>query len=170
MFYLFHGNSVCWHYSNPSTQWDFFGRSWSLMIFHWLFRIQYQLLLSTWGACLEVVLNLNEEQPISARWGLAKLILAPSGSQMNQCRMFFVQTSTLPPCMHRVLTEYGRCCMQNNSLLTKSPVELEENSTIAGALSVFRPLEHIFWSLVWATPLIHIILVAAMYLLPRALE
>ena len=36
-----------------------FGRSWSLMIFHWLICIQYQLFLSTWGACSEVVLNLN---------------------------------------------------------------------------------------------------------------
>ena len=35
------------------------------MIFYWLFSIQYQLVLSTChGAYLEVVLNLNKEQPI----------------------------------------------------------------------------------------------------------
>ena len=34
------------------------------MFFHRLFCIQIQLFLSTSGACLEVVCELNEEQPI----------------------------------------------------------------------------------------------------------
>ena len=63
----------------------------------------------------------------------AKFILAPFGiwnwvwPSMNGYRMFFDQTSTLPPSMHRKLTKHERCCMQNNQLPTDSHVELEEN-------------------------------------------
>ena len=47
---------------------------------------------------------------------------------MNQYRMFFVQTSTLPtPRMHNFFTENGTCCMQINQLPIKSPVELQDN-------------------------------------------
>ena len=55
----------------------------------------------------------------------AKLILAPLGmpnefdSQWINFRMFYVQTSTLPPGMHCKLTKHGSCCMQNNQLPTK---------------------------------------------------
>jgi hypothetical protein len=67
---------------------------------------------------------------------LAPLFLAPSQSgilkwvwpSMNQYRMFFVQTSTLPPRMYQRLTKYGRFCKQNNQLLTKSHNELKDNS------------------------------------------
>ena len=30
--------------------------------------------------------------------------------------------------MHQKLTDYGRCCMLNNQLQTKSQVELEDNT------------------------------------------
>ena len=42
--------------------------------------------------------------------------------------MSFSQTSTLLPSMHLKLTEHGRCCMQINELLTKSFVDLVDNS------------------------------------------
>jgi hypothetical protein len=66
----------------------------------------------------------------------AKLILAPLGMpkwvwpSMNRYRMFFVQTSTIPPCMHQKLTKHGRFCKQNNQLPTKSHVELKDNSIV----------------------------------------
>ena len=61
-----------------------------------------------WRYCLKV----NEEQPL----GLlrAKLDSAPLGMlkrvqpSNNQYRMFFIQTSTLPPSIHHKLTEHGR--------------------------------------------------------------
>ena len=66
-------------------------------------------------------------------WG-PKLILAPLGMPtwvwppMNWYRMFvFIQTFTLPPSVHRKLTEHRRCWMDNNKLSTKSHVELEDN-------------------------------------------
>jgi hypothetical protein len=42
--------------------------------------------------------------------------------------MFFIQTSTLPPSMHRKSTEHGRYYTKNNQLPTKSHVELKDNS------------------------------------------
>ena len=47
---------------------------------------------------------------------------------MNLCRMFFVQSPKPTPSMHQKLTKLGTCCMQNNQLPTKSPIELEDNS------------------------------------------
>ena len=55
---------------------------------------------------------------------------------MNRCRLFFVQTSTLPSRMHHKRTEHGRCYMQNNQLLTKV---------------MFCIFTHI-WSEVWNQP------------------
>jgi hypothetical protein len=37
-------------------------------------------------------------------------------------RMIFVQTSQLTTNMHQKLTKHGKFCMQNNQLLTKSPI------------------------------------------------
>jgi hypothetical protein len=57
---------------------------------------------------------------------------------MNWYRMFFVQTSTLPPRMHQKLTKRGRFCKQNNQLPTKSHDELKDNSimcTVWGILT-----------------------------------
>ena len=68
--------------------------------------------MHAWRECL----NLNEEQPIFGSLR-AKLVLAPLGMpkwvwpSMNRYRMFYVQTSTLPPSMHGKLTEHGRCCI-----------------------------------------------------------
>jgi hypothetical protein len=47
---------------------------------------------------------------------------------MNRYRMFYLQTSTLPPRMHHKLTKHGRLCKQNNQLPTKTHVELKDNS------------------------------------------
>ena len=49
---------------------------------------------------------------------------------MNRYRMFFVQTSTLPPRMHQKLTKHGKFCKQNNQLPTKSHEELNDNSNV----------------------------------------
>ena len=64
----------------------------------------------------------------------AKFILAPLGMpqwvwpSMNWYKMFYHQTSTLPPSMHHKLTKYGRSCVQSNQLPTKSHAELEDNT------------------------------------------
>ena len=64
---------------------------------------------------------------------------------MNWYRMFFIQISfTQPPSMHWELPEHGRCCMQNNQLLTKSHVESEDNSI----------LEH---SVNWSNFVLHVV-------------
>ena len=47
---------------------------------------------------------------------------------MNRYRKFYLQTSTLPPCMHHKLTKHGRFCKQNNQLPTKTRVELKDKS------------------------------------------
>ena len=49
---------------------------------------------------------------------------------MNQNRLLFIQIHTLPPSMHQKLIGHGRCCMQNNQLSTKSPIELKDNSVV----------------------------------------
>jgi hypothetical protein len=64
-----------------------------------------------------------------------------SWSSMNQQWMFFVQSSTLPPSMHRKSTEHGRHFMQKNQRPIKTHVELEDNSirVILKYDSSFRP-------------------------------
>ena len=49
---------------------------------------------------------------------------------MNQYRMFFVQTSTLPPSMHQKISEHGKYCLQNNQLSTQRHIKLEDNSKV----------------------------------------
>jgi hypothetical protein len=56
--------------------------------------------------------------------------------------MFFVQTSTTFPTIHRKLTEHGRYCTKYNQLPTKSRVELEEKSNTHYALSLAEVLQH----------------------------
>ena len=46
---------------------------------------------------------------------------------MNRFRMFFIQISTLPTSMHRILTERRRSCMQINQFLTESHVQWERD-------------------------------------------
>ena len=46
-------------------------------------------------------------------WGHFSTSWHAKMSLTNQCRMFFVQMSTRPPSMHQILTQHGRCCMQN---------------------------------------------------------
>jgi hypothetical protein len=64
---------------------------------------------------------------------------------MNRYRMFFIQTSTLPPCMHHKLTKHGRFCKQNNQLPTKTHVELNDNSIVweFSLLDCTTPVMHI---------------------------
>jgi hypothetical protein len=50
---------------------------------------------------------------------------------MNRYRIFYLQTSTLPPRMHHKLTKHGRFCKQNNHLPTKTHVELKDNSIMS---------------------------------------
>ena len=96
------------------------------------------LILSTCGAFLEVVFEFEWR---STYFGSlrAKVILAPLGMpkwvwpSMNQHRVIFVQTSTLPPSMHHKLPDHGRCCMQNNQLPTKCPFESKDISNIRHA-------------------------------------
>jgi hypothetical protein len=101
----------------------------------WLFCLQnLPCLVSLWCMC-------------GARWRFedrtfhigswrAKLILAPLGMSklvwpsMNRYRMFFVQTSTLPPRMHHKFTKHGRFCKRNNQLPTKTHIELKDNSNV----------------------------------------
>ena len=47
---------------------------------------------------------------------------------MNWYRMFFGQTSTLPPSMHQKLSKHGRYRMKNNDLLAKGYAELDDSS------------------------------------------
>ena len=53
--------------------------------------------------------------------------------------LFFVQTSTLRPSMHRKLTKHGMWSLQNNQLPTKSRVDkLQENSIVPGNIRVLQ--------------------------------
>jgi len=98
-----------------SPQWDSsLGVGWSPIDFPLLvFCIQHRLIYC--DACSEVVFEFE--------WGAtyfgplrAKLSPAPLGMptcvwySINQYRIFFVQTSTLSPSMHQILTKHGRSC------------------------------------------------------------
>jgi hypothetical protein len=52
-------------------------------------------------------------------------------SMPTRCRLFCAQTSTPHLSMHRILTEHGRWCMQNNQLPPKSHVKLKDNSNLS---------------------------------------
>ena len=107
---------------------EFFVGSWSSMIYHWLFWIQYQWFLTTCDAFSEVVYEFEGRVTYFGSMR-AKLILWPLGMpqwvwpSMNRQTMLFVHTSTLPPRMHSKLTEHGKC-LQNNQLPNKSRAEL----------------------------------------------
>jgi hypothetical protein len=84
-------------------------------------------------ACAEVVF---EFEWWATCFGLlrAKLILTPLGMSnwvwplTNWYRISFNQPFTLPLNIHQNLTEHRRCCMPNNQPLTKSHIEIENNS------------------------------------------
>ena len=90
-----------------------------LNVFHYIRVILYSswLLVGSWLFCL---------QNLSATHAVLKWVW-PS---MDRYRMFFVQTSTLPPNMHLKLTKHGRFCKQNNQLPTKSHDESKDNSIV----------------------------------------
>jgi hypothetical protein len=67
---------------------------------------------------------------------------------MKRYRMFFAQTSTLPPCMHQKLAKHGRFWKQNNKLPTKSHIELENNFIVtcnASLISLFKSMHVMFF-------------------------
>ena len=49
----------------------------------------------------------------------------PKGAwpSVNRYKVFFVQTSRLPPSIHQKLNQYGRCCVEINKLPTNGLVE-----------------------------------------------
>jgi hypothetical protein len=105
----------------------------SAIIFHWLFCIQYEYLLSTCGACLEIVFEFEWRATYCGSLRV-KLILAPLGilkrvwPSTKRVRTFFIQTCTLPPSMHRNFFEHGRNCMQNIHFPMKNYVYLEDHT------------------------------------------
>ena len=110
-----------------------FVRSWSPVISHWLFVYNINRIFSTCdGACSEIMFEFEWRATYISSLR-TKLTLAHLGipswvwPSMNGYKMFFDQTSTQPPSMHRKRTKHERCCMQNNQLPTDSHVELEEN-------------------------------------------
>ena len=71
-------------------------------------------------------------------------------SSMNRYRIFFVQTSTLPPHMHQKLTKHGRFCKHINQLPTKSHDELKDNSSVRGNMDPKQPLDGpCLWTPYW---------------------
>jgi hypothetical protein len=101
-----------------------------------LFCLQNLTCLVFFGACVEVGWRFEHRTFYIGSWR-TKLILTLLGmpkwvwSSTNQYRMFYVQTSTLPPHMHQKLTKHVRFCKQNNQLPTKTHVELKDNSNVA---------------------------------------
>ena len=92
----------------------FFNSTW-VLVRSWMFCLQnFPCFGLVCGACL-------------APLGMPKWVW-PS---MNRYRMFYLQTSTLPPRMHHKLTKHGRFCMQNNQLPTKTHVESKDNSILS---------------------------------------
>jgi hypothetical protein len=63
---------------------------------------------------------------------------------MNQYKMFYVQTSTLPLRMHQKLTKHEKFSKQNNQPPTKSHVELKD---INSNTSLFNAYNFLFLSL-----------------------
>ena len=88
------------------------------------FAYHVNKLLPLCGACLELVF---EVEPRATNFGSlrVKLNLAPLGMpkwvwpSMNRDKMFFIQTSTIPPSMHRKLTEHGRSFFAKRSTLDR---------------------------------------------------
>ena len=112
------------------------------MIFHWVFCTQYNKINSTGGARSEVMFE-SEWRAVYFSSLRTKLFLASLRMPQivrpskNHYRMFFVQSSTLPPpSMHRELTEYRRCCMQDNKSYCNNHVSISNNMTLK--LSYFQ--------------------------------
>ena len=101
------------------------------LIGSWLFCIQHFPCSIRFWCMLGVRCGGVEWRPFyigsfegNTHFGYAKRCQNELGPQMNQYRMLFVQI------MHQNLTEHGKCCMRNNQLPTKTPVELNDNSNI----------------------------------------
>jgi hypothetical protein len=144
------GNCLQERYSSNSM--GFFFQSWSPMDFSLValhtysvsFHLRWMLGGSVWNWMKSNLLQFIEGH---------KLIWAPLGMlrwvwpSMYQYRMFFIQIQTLPPSMHSRFSEHGRCCMQNNQLLTKSLLSLIILIPIWGSLSGFLRCYHV-WRLI----------------------
>jgi hypothetical protein len=112
----------------PLNQWD-------PMIFRWFFCIRNQYFFCHLWGLLGGHAWIWMKSNLFWSW-LDKLTLGPLGMRkwlwpsIYQYRMFFMLTSALTPSMHRKCTKYGWCCMQNNQLVARVHVELEDNSTL----------------------------------------
>ena len=66
--------------------------------------------------------------------------------------MFFVQTSTTTPRMRRNLTKHRQYCMQNNQLLTKTPIELKDKSIMLVKVSTWLGTNTKGYMFMWTCP------------------
>jgi hypothetical protein len=116
-----------------------------------LFSCSHLLHTFTFIICVYVVVRLKK---VGSFIGII-IYQAPLGMPkwvwpfMYRYKMFFVQTSTLPPRMCQKLTKHRRFCKQNNQLPNKSHDELEDNSNSSRALRKRGPWEYCSPFLVW---------------------
>ena len=105
---------------HPFTQWDFLSGVGPLWFSIGCFAYSTNKFLSTCdSACLEEVLKFGEES-ISVHWKTHFWHLLACQNEIGNepIQNVFIQTSTLLPSMQSKITKHGRCCMQNNQLLT----------------------------------------------------
>ena len=107
------------------------------VVFDWfLFCIEYHWCLTTCGACVEVVLRFERRATyfgsLRAKLMACQNEFGPQGNNTEFSRVDLHTTSRHGP----KLTGHGRCCMQNNKLLTKIPFESKDKSTRLGTCKV----------------------------------
>ena len=106
----------------------------SLVVLHTIWMLSFPLVFAMLRGCLQVWMKSNLFRFIKDRTTFN--FSASLHAMMSfDCQWTDIECSSfksphyLPPSTYRKLTEHGRCCMQNNQLLTKSPAELSSNST-----------------------------------------
>ena len=87
---------------------------WELVVLYTALSICGKFLVHAWSRCR----SWNEEHSITSL--RSKLIVALNELILNVLHANLYMTSS----MHGKFTVTGKCCMQNNHLRTKSPVEL----------------------------------------------
>lgn len=131
-------------YLRRATQWDFSSRirpyDFSIVVLHAI-----SINVSTHGnECSEIVF---EFECIAIGWLRVKLILVLTRSigipkwtspSTNRYRTFLLKSPHHLQAMHWKLTEYERCCMQDNQLTTKSHVEWGEITLMLGEHIVLK--------------------------------
>ena len=106
-----------------------------LVALHTLWAVSHHLWCTVGGSVWIWMLS-NLFQFIEGQIHFSTTWTKISWSWMNQYRLFFVQTFTLPPSTHQKFTRKGSCWMAINQLLTKSHVELEDYSICMNAFVV----------------------------------